>query len=83
MNAGGIGGFLQDSYFHLANLCEENYRVSVLHKRETAVDENQAVDPVNEMTGAYLGGNAEFGENLTDVEHRRFGWRRFIVSLAM
>ena len=41
------------TYFHLANLCEENYRVSVLHKRETAVDENQAVDPVNEMTGAY------------------------------
>ncbi len=23
------------TYFHLANLCEENYRVSVLHERET------------------------------------------------
>ena len=41
------------TYFHLANLCEENYRVSVLHQREAAVDEDQAVDPVNEMTCAY------------------------------
>ena len=41
------------TYFHLANLCEENYRVSVLHQREAAVNENQAVDPVNEMTCAY------------------------------
>lgn len=41
------------TYFHLANLCEENYRVSVLRKREAAVDENQAVDPANEMTCAY------------------------------
>ncbi len=41
------------TYFHLANLCEENYRVSVLRKREAAVDEHQAVDPANEMTCAY------------------------------
>ena len=41
------------TYFHLANLCEENYRVSVLHSREAAVNEDQAVDPVNEMTCAY------------------------------
>ena len=41
------------TYFHLANLCEENYRVSVLHQRETEVDGAQAVDPVNEMTCAY------------------------------
>lgn len=41
------------TYFHLANLCEENYRVSVLHKREAEVDENQPVDPVNELTLAY------------------------------
>ena len=26
------------TYFHLANLCEENYRVSVLHSREAAVE---------------------------------------------
>ena len=41
------------TYFHLANLCEENYRVSVLHQREAAVNEDQAIDPVNEMTCAY------------------------------
>lgn len=41
------------TYFHLANLCEENYRVSVLHQREAEVDDTQAVDPVNEMTSAY------------------------------
>ena len=41
------------TYFHLANLCEENYRVSALHQREAAVNEDQAVDPVNEMTCAY------------------------------
>ncbi|MDB1435461.1 phosphoenolpyruvate carboxylase [Bifidobacterium adolescentis] len=41
------------TYFHLSNLCEENYRVSVLHQREAAVNEDQAVDPVNEMTCAY------------------------------
>ena len=41
------------TYFHLANLCEENYRISVLHSREAAVNEDQAVDPVNEMTCAY------------------------------
>ncbi|MCH4160261.1 MAG: phosphoenolpyruvate carboxylase [Bifidobacterium sp.] len=41
------------TYFHLANLCEENYRVAALHKREAEVDLNAATDPVNEMTGAY------------------------------
>ena len=41
------------TYFHLANLCEENHRVSVLRQRESEVDENQAVDPVNELTVAY------------------------------
>ncbi|WP_314686923.1 phosphoenolpyruvate carboxylase [uncultured Bifidobacterium sp.] len=41
------------TYFHLANLSEENYRVSVLHQRENQVHEDQAVDPVNEMTSAY------------------------------
>ncbi|WP_430492631.1 phosphoenolpyruvate carboxylase [Bifidobacterium catenulatum] len=41
------------TYFHLANLCEENYRVSVLHQRESKVEDTAAVDPVNEMTCAY------------------------------
>lgn len=41
------------TYFHLANLCEENYRVSVLRQRENEQDGMQAVDPVNELTVAY------------------------------
>ena len=38
------------TYFHLANLCEENYRVSVLHQRECDVEDSMPVDPVNELT---------------------------------
>ena len=41
------------TYFHLANLSEENYRVSVLHSREAKVGENEAIDPSNELTVAY------------------------------
>ncbi len=41
------------TYFHLANLCEENYRVSVLRDRESKVDEKQATDPSNALTVAY------------------------------
>ena len=41
------------TYFHLANLSEENYRVSVLHQRENQVEDDEAVDPVNELTTAY------------------------------
>ena len=41
------------TYFHLANLSEENYRVSVLRERESEVGEINAVDPVNELTVAY------------------------------
>ena len=41
------------TYFHLANLSEENYRVSVLHERENNVLVDQAVDPINELTVAY------------------------------
>ncbi|MBD9019237.1 MAG: phosphoenolpyruvate carboxylase, partial [Bifidobacterium breve] len=41
------------TYFHLANLSEENYRVSVLHERENNVSDDQAVDPINELTVAY------------------------------
>ncbi|WP_418969257.1 phosphoenolpyruvate carboxylase [Alloscardovia omnicolens] len=40
-------------YFHLANLCEENYRVAVLKNREWEVDTRSATDPVNELTVAY------------------------------
>ena len=41
------------THFHLANLSEENYRVSVLRERESEVDDINAVDPVNELTVAY------------------------------
>ena len=41
------------TYFHLANLCEENYRVAALHERERKVALDAPTDPVNEMTGAY------------------------------
>ena len=41
------------TYFHLANLCEENHRVAVLRQRESEVDDQQAVDPVNALTVAY------------------------------
>ncbi|MCX8644788.1 phosphoenolpyruvate carboxylase [Bifidobacterium sp. B4081] len=42
------------TYFHLANLCEENYRVKVLHEREGKVNlEAKGTDPINEMTSAY------------------------------
>jgi phosphoenolpyruvate carboxylase len=49
------------TYFHLANLCEENYRVSTLHDREAKVSDNAAIDPVNELTGAYHQLIAEMG----------------------
>ena len=41
------------TYFHLANLSEENYRVSVLRAREAKVVVDSSTDQVNEMTGAY------------------------------
>ncbi|PLS31251.1 phosphoenolpyruvate carboxylase [Bifidobacterium margollesii] len=41
------------TYFHLANLSEENYRVNVLRAREKEVPLNAPTDPINEMTGAY------------------------------
>lgn len=41
------------TYFHLANIAEENYRVSSLRKRESAVPLTEASDPVNELTVAY------------------------------
>lgn len=49
------------TYFHLANLCEENYRVTSIHKRAAAVNEDDPTDPVDEMTGAYHQLLAEMG----------------------
>ena len=41
------------SFFHLANLCEENYRVETLHDRERLVSIEADVDPSNELTVAF------------------------------
>lgn len=41
------------SFFHLANLCEESYRVESLHDRERLVSIEADVDPSNELTVAF------------------------------
>lgn len=41
------------TYFHLANLCEENYRVSVLKSRENELDENDLSRSADELACAY------------------------------
>ena len=41
------------SFFHLANLSEENYRVETLLERERAVSIDAKVDPSNALTVAY------------------------------
>ena len=41
------------AYFHLANICEERYRVDSLREREAAVDPSAEADPVNDLTVAY------------------------------
>ena len=41
------------TYFHLANLSEENYRVAQLREREAGASTDTEVDPANELTVAY------------------------------
>ena len=41
------------AYFHLANICEEHYRVTSLREREAAVDPAADADPINDLTVAY------------------------------
>ncbi len=42
-----------ESFFHLANLSEEAYRVETLHERERGVEMGGAIDPSNALTVAY------------------------------
>ena len=41
------------TFFHLANICEENYRVKSLRKRESEVPVGDPDDPINDLTVAY------------------------------
>ncbi len=41
------------AYFHLANICEEHYRVTSLRERESSVDPSEGADPINDLTVAY------------------------------
>ena len=41
------------TYFHLANICEENYRVASLRERESQVPVSADEDPINDLTVAY------------------------------
>jgi phosphoenolpyruvate carboxylase len=41
------------AYFHLANICEEEYRTSSLRVRESAVPTTAEADPINDLTVAY------------------------------
>ena len=41
------------AFFHLANICEEDYRVRSLRAREAAVPTIADEDPVNDITVAY------------------------------
>ena len=50
------------SFFHLANLTEENYRVETLHQREAGASTETQVDPANELTVAYYQLIDELGE---------------------
>lgn len=50
------------SYFHLANICEENYRVTSLKAREQEVSLFAEADPINDITVAFQQLTAECGQ---------------------
>ena len=50
------------SYFHLANICEENYRVAKLREREHASSPDSD-EPVNKIVNAYRRLSEECGPN--------------------
>ena len=51
------------TFFHLANLSEESYRVATLRRRESHVAVDSPVDPANELTVAYRRLIDEVGED--------------------
>lgn len=55
------------AYFHLANICEESYRVSKLRERESTVPTNEDADPVNDIVRAYRRLVEECGPNKARV----------------
>ncbi|MGI6755072.1 MAG: phosphoenolpyruvate carboxylase [Atopobiaceae bacterium] len=63
------------TYFHLANIAEENYRVNSLRTREREVSIDSADDPINAITVAYRRlvnecGEETAGEKLNNLEFR-------------
>ena len=62
-------------FFHLANICEEHYRVNSLRKREAAVDVHSAEDPINDITVAFHQLEEECGEKRAEELLARLQFR--------
>jgi phosphoenolpyruvate carboxylase len=62
-------------FFHLANICEENYRVNSLRKREMAVPVSEAEDPINDITVAYHQLVEECGRGRANAQLKRLEFR--------
>ena len=62
------------AYFHLANICEENYRVSKLSERERAMPLDDA-EPANDIVRAYRRLAHECGPNKARVLLSRLEFR--------
>ena len=63
------------TYFHLANIAEEDYRVSSLRTRERQVDVSSEDDPINTITVAYRRLIEETDKGEADEKLRRLEFR--------